>query len=531
MKKNKKKILFVIILFLTIVFIKTKVDATTISISPKQPKVGDKVTITVSVPNVHTVDVTANVTGVVSGNIRIVDGDLGGSAKSYTKSAKFECKKAGKINVTISRDSTAVLNGQYVDVSANTSVTVKDKSSNTSSDDRANNTTTASSDATLSNLGITPNDFKGFSKSTTTYNVSVPKTIEKISIYATPSDSKGATVTGAGAKTLKIGKNTFYIKVTAADKKTTKTYTLNITRKDTSTDATLSNLGIRPKEYDFTGFKPSTTDYKVEVPNKQEKITIYASRTDAEATIEGIGEKTLKLGENKFEIKVTAADKKTTKTYNLTVTRKEDEEEPQDDEEEQTASVTGVTNITVEGFSLTPKFAPETYEYSIDVPADTEKLNVEVESDKGIETEVVGNEELKAGENVITILVRDTKTDATTIYQIKANVGNTDSENTEMDLTEINSEIDRVQSNLKKRDWIIRGTIIAIIALIIIYLIQRYREGNGNYDEEEEFEEPISETKNFYEQMKEKYLDSTEDNSIEFEEPKRKGKYKGKRFK
>ena len=56
--------------------VRTKVNATQISISPSNPKVGDKVTVTVKVPNVHTVDVTANVSGAVSGTIKVVGGKI-----------------------------------------------------------------------------------------------------------------------------------------------------------------------------------------------------------------------------------------------------------------------------------------------------------------------------------------------------------------------------------------------------------------------------------------------------------------------
>ena len=91
--KIQKKIILCIIIFLTIVMVRTKVNATQISISPSNPKVGDKVTVTVKVPNVHTVDVTANVSGAVSGTIKVVGGDIGGKAKTYSNSSTFKCKK------------------------------------------------------------------------------------------------------------------------------------------------------------------------------------------------------------------------------------------------------------------------------------------------------------------------------------------------------------------------------------------------------------------------------------------------------
>ena len=384
--KITKKILLCTIVCLMIILIKTRVNATEITISPSNPKVGDRITVTVKVPNVHTASVTANVSGVVSGTIKVVGGDLAGSAKTYSNSASFECKKEGKVNVNISSDSTAVLSGKYVEVSASKSINVSKKNTTSNTTNNTNDTTKSSSDATLSNLGIKPNDFNGFRKANTSYSVTVPKNVEKISIYATPSNSK-ATVAGTGSKTLKIGKNTFSIKVTAEDKKTTKTYTLNITRKsedETTSDATLKDLGIRPKEYDFTGFKPTLTSYNVSVPNDVEKITIYATAKNAKDTITGSGAKTLNVGQNKCEIKVTSEDKKTTKTYIINVTRKEEKEEDKEDEKEsekeQNIVADGLKNIKVKDAELEPIFSQNVYSYNVNVPAGTKKLEIDTET-------------------------------------------------------------------------------------------------------------------------------------------------------
>lgn len=561
--KITKKILLCTIVCLMIILIKTRVNATEITISPSNPKVGDRITVTVKVPNVHTASVTANVSGVVSGTIKVVGGDLAGSAKTYSNSASFECKKEGKVNVNISSDSTAVLSGKYVEVSASKSINVSKKNTTSNTTNNTNNTTTASSDATLSNLGIKPNDFSGFRKANTSYSVTVPKNVEKISIYATPSNSK-ATVTGTGSKTLKIGKNTFSIKVTAEDKKTTKTYTLNITRKsedETTSDATLKDLGIRPKEYDFTGFKPTVTSYNVSVPNDVEKITIYATAKNAKDTITGSGAKTLNVGQNKCEIKVTSEDKKTTKTYIINVTRKEEKEEDKEDEKEsekeQNIVADGLKNIKVKDVELEPIFSQNVYSYNVNVPAGTKKLEIDTETiSKDIEVEIAGNEELKEGENIITVLVHNKQNDATATYQINAKV-----ENQKIDLSTVNSELKDAESNAKIQAWIIKGTIIAIVILAIIYLIQRYRITNEYEDEEygkSYGEENESQFENSNEESdesqyndfdNEQYEEETRSTSasedlrniglfdtqrIEFEEyeqPKKHGKYKGKRFK
>ena len=490
--KIQKKIILCIIIFLTIVMVRTKVNATQISISPSNPKVGDKVTVTVKVPNVHTVDVTANVSGAVSGTIKVVGGDIGGKAKTYSNSSTFKCKKEGKINVEVTSGSTAVLSGKYVNVGASKTATVSKKTSsnNNSDSNTSDNSSNPSTDATLKNLGIKPNDFNGFRKANTSYSVSVPKNVDKISIYATPSNSK-ATVKGTGSKNLQIGKNTFNIKVTAEDKKTTKTYILTINRKDkedTKSDATLANLGIRPKEYDFTGFKPDITSYNVTVPNDIEKITIYATAKNSKDTIVGNGNKSLKIGQNKCEIKVTSEDKKTSKTYVINVTRKEKEEESEEENNENKENdqkiSEGLKNIEIKEANLSPNFSQDVYSYEVTVPSGTERLEINAEATSDdVEIEIVGNEELKQGENIITILANNKKDDTTSTYQINAKVGNQ-----EIDISAVNDEFKDAGKKGEIYGWIIKGTIIAVIILIVIFLIKRYKISQEYEDDEDEDE-------------------------------------------
>ena len=105
--------------------------------------------------------------------------------------------------------------------------------------------------------------------------------------------------------------------------------------KTKSKVATLKNLGITPKQYDFSAFKPGTTSYSVKVPNDVESVKIYATATSAKAKISGVGTKKLKEGVNTFNVKVTAEDEKTTKTYTLTINRSKEKEEDKDKEKEE----------------------------------------------------------------------------------------------------------------------------------------------------------------------------------------------------
>ena len=77
--------------------------------------------------------------------------------------------------------------------------------SNSAQKSNTSNTTTKtkakSSNANLSNLGMNPNDFTGFSENKTSYDVTVPNNVTQVEIYATKKDSK-ASLTGTGIKKL-----------------------------------------------------------------------------------------------------------------------------------------------------------------------------------------------------------------------------------------------------------------------------------------------------------------------------------------
>jgi len=326
-------------------------------------------------------------------------------------------------------------------------------------------TVTKSSNAKLNTFGIKPADydFSGFSKDKNKedWNASVPNNVTEVTIYATAQHSN-ATVEGTGKVQLKEGNNTFEVKVTAEDGKTTKTYKLTINRKaaeeepNESSENRLKNLGLKPEEYDFTGFKSDITQYSAEVPNEIEEIEVYATAVDSKAQINGIGMITLKEGENELKIEVIAenGDKK---TYTLTVTRKAAETIIEPTEEK-----FGLSKLTIAGLNLSPKFDVETYEYTLNLSQDLTSLDITTKAnDENATIEIVGNENLKQGENVITILVKNATTEKIATYQIIVNK---------------NVVVEEVtMSWLKPSTWgkeeIIKIAIIVVLIILIISAI------------------------------------------------------------
>lgn len=344
-----------------------------------------------------------------------------------------------------------------------------------------NNTQTEikkSSEARLSNLGITPNDFSGFKRDKYEYSTTVPNDIAEVEVYATAKDSK-AKVEGIGKVTLKEGNNTVKVKVTAEDGTTIKTYTLTINRKTAAeqakedSEARLKSLGIKPKEYDFTGFDSDKTEYSVEVPNEVEEIEVYATAMKSSAQITGIGMITLEEGLNELKIESIAADG-TKKTYMLNVTRKEAEEVV--GATGTTGTIFGLSSLAIEGLKLSPSFKPTIYEYTAELTSVTvgNSLNITTKSDDEDATvEIIGNENLQDGENVITILVKNEETEENATYQITVNKNI------------IVEEVEEQMSWLKpstwgKEEYIKIAIIVVLIILIIIAVVLKINISKGS---------------------------------------------------
>ena len=364
-------------------------------------------------------------------------------------------------------------NEEFDNASATATITVKapitstipDNSENTGSNGSSGNTSTPkSTEARLSNIWFEPKeyDFTGFKKDQTEYpNIEVPYKADMITIKATEVDSK-ATVSGTGNVSLKEGESkTVKITVTAEDGKNTKTYTLKIKRrtaeeeaKETS-EARLSSLGIKPEEYDFTGFKSEQTEYTAEVPNDVEEIEVYATAMNSKAQITGTGMISLKEGKNTIPVEVIAEDG-TKKTYTIEVTRKEAEN---NEGEDSTEGKFGLTTLSIKGQTLSPDFKIGTYEYTIGLKENLSSLEIEaIASDEEATVEIIGNENLQEGENTITILVTNSKTDETATYQIIVNKN-------------LSDEAIAKTSWLKPSTWGQEEKIKILIVVVLIILI------------------------------------------------------------
>ena len=250
------------------------------------------------------------------------ENETGNTSTATNTGTSTESKNTTKENAPPA----ATTNNSSVAPAVTTNKKTTNNQSGTSSNNKTTNTSKKSSNANLSNLGITPNDFKGFKAQTTSYNVTVPTDVESVTIYANAQDSK-AKIAGIGKQNLQTGENKFDVVVTAEDG-TTKTYTLNITR-DTSSQNTenvpekytgdgLASLNIENLELD-PKFDTQKYEYTVKYFGEKEKLDINATATDPYYIVEITGNEKLVEGENIINILVSDPDGNNVATYQITV--------------------------------------------------------------------------------------------------------------------------------------------------------------------------------------------------------------------
>lgn len=373
MKENTLRKVLIIILFAGLLWILPNiVNAAYISVTPstKNAKPGQAVSVTISSDCTGKVSLSAS-NGTVSTGSIWVEGSTSvtvtvGSSGTTTVSAKATDMSDSAGNATSPSGSATIT------IVANSSSSTSNNGTSTGTNSNNNNSsTTKSSVATLSNLGIRPNDFSGFSANKTSYSTEVPNNVETIEIYANKGQS-GQTISGTGKKTLKEGTNTFNIVVTAEDGKAKKTYTLTVNRKakdESSTenetsnetknevveeetneieDTAQENFGLAKLSISGLELQPQfqidVYEYRIELKENLEKLDIKAIATQENASIEITGNENLQDGENIITILVKGDTEDKNVAYQIIVNKVEQSQEKKIDKNK-IVIIAGATGI------------------------------------------------------------------------------------------------------------------------------------------------------------------------------------------
>ena len=263
-----------------------------------------------------------------------------------------------------------------------------------------------------------------------------------------------------------------------------KSNTSNTTTKTKakSSNANLSNLGMNPN--DFTGFSENKTSYDVTVPNNVTQVEIYATKKDSKASLTGTGIKKLQESQNTANVIVTAEDG-TTKTYTINIKRlskneKQDTTENLDAKSSSNSKDLELSNLEIEGVNLEPSFESSTYKYEISIKGEQSNLDIKASTNNTSDkVEIIGNENLQNGQNIITILVTNSKSDEVATYQIYVNKNVIDS-NT------VDNEFGKTVKELKIKLWVFRALVVIVVLGIIMLLIIKHKKNKKEYDEEDD---------------------------------------------
>lgn len=202
-----------------------------------------------------------------------------------------------------------------------------------------------------------------FDKTNLGYTVTVDGNVDTIDIMADVEVSTN-TLTGDGTYTLHSGLNKISLVVTTPTG-ISRTYYVNVIRNLNNNNDLLSlevtaNGEVQPL---IPTFDKSTLNYTVNVKAGTPSINILAT-IDESATITGIGNKILNVGENTFEIAVTAEDG-SIKKYQLKVNR-------------EASNNNHLTDIIPSVGQLSPSFSYIGEEYSLVLDASSSLLSFDV---------------------------------------------------------------------------------------------------------------------------------------------------------
>ena len=405
MKKNKiVSILILLIIFMLMLSVQTLAAKGSFSISKSSVSLKEGGTSTFSIT-------ATNCEGrflISSSDSSIVKVSSSSVWVTGSESITLTAVKQGTATITITANNVGDTDENEVEGSKSISVTVKAKQTTTN--------TNNNSSGTGNNKG---NNTTAPSFSSVNQTVYATSEANVRSSYSTSSSIIGSLKQGDSVKRTGIGSNgwskvtyngqTAYVSTDLLT--TTKSEVKQDDKKDEekSNNKNLKSLKVSPSSLD-SDFVASTTEYTMTVGSDIDTIKVEAVAEDSKAKVSISGNKSLKVGTNTISIKVTAEDE-TVRTYKIIVTKEKQEQ-------------LKLKELLVGGMPLQPEFDSNIYEYTITLDDNNvSELNITATPNKEkANVEILGNTQLKAGENTITILLKSKDGSETATYQIKVNV-------------------------------------------------------------------------------------------------------------
>lgn len=465
MEKVIKSLIFIIILTIGLFIMSNNAQAASANMSPNKTKVnvGDTIKVTVNI-NAAQWKLKLYANGSQIAYSEELDNYKSNISESF--SGTYKASKTGTVTFTLEGDITDYDRTNTI-IDKTLKVTVESKSSSSGSGGSSGgNTSGGDSDnggdkEETPSISFTSTSGTGYA---TTDNVNVreePST--SAGIIGSLSERDSVTITGRGSGWYRVSYKGQTAYVSSSYLTTTKPTTAEEDKKNEDEDkkneeedkdkSNVKNLkSLTVEQYKLEpDFSPDITEYSLTIGRDVENLVIEAEAEDENATVEITGNNGLLLGTNTVNVKVTAEDG-TVRTYKINVTKVEE-------------VGLKLSELTVGGFVLSPEFSSDVYEYTLNI-GDTSITSLDIVAnaeDENVNVEIVGNNNLKPGENIITILVSSDDEDITTVYQIVVNID------------EAFKAIAAENSDNDMYMYIGIGAAILILLIIIIVVVRKRR--------------------------------------------------------
>ncbi len=252
---------------------------------------------------------------------------------------------------------------------------------------------------------------------------------------------------------------------------------VNATTSQTDNENTNNDLAsLSITDYQISPeFNKNTRNYYVAIPTTISSVEVNAQAESAKATVKITGNTQLTKTENTIQIVVTSA-KGRKKTYKIIVTKQKE-------------NTLKLQSLEIKGAAFSPAFDSSKYYYTAEMKINDDSKDITVEAvanNANAKIEVIGNKGIKAGENLVSVIVSDSR--ETTVYEILINAT---VEKTIISNVENNDKIQQVKNGVleffKDENKVIALLVaVAVILIIIIICIIKKISGKNKADKNRE---------------------------------------------
>ena len=207
----------------------------------------------------------------------------------------------------------------------------------------------------------------------------------------------------------------------------------------------------------YPEFNKNILTYYIVLSTDVSSLDVTAEPEYENAKVKITGNTSLRNTENTIKITVTA-ENKTTKTYNIIATKQKD-------------NGLSLTSLNIEGTDLSSNLDSLNHYYTFDYKTNKDSTDLDIKataSSDDATIEIVGNKGLGAGENLVTIILKDDKN--TSVYEVLVNINVENILITEVENNDFFENIKEKVSNFFQDIYKVIA-LLSVIAVILVFLI------------------------------------------------------------